>query len=120
MFWSSFRFREKLIRQHMEFLYVGPAGPTRPPLAPVSALVPDDCGSVGRVLSHNRKLARLLPAQGTCLGCGFGPWSGCEQQVTNQSMFLPQVAVSLLLFPSLTLKNFKILSLRLVWYIDDG
>ena len=30
----------------------------------------------------NQKAARLIPSQGTCLGCGPGPWLGaCERQL---------------------------------------
>ena len=28
------------------------------------------------VSSHDRRFAGLIPGQGTCLGCGFDPWSG--------------------------------------------
>ena len=28
----------------------------------------------------NQKVAGSIPGQGTCLGCGFCPWSGCVQE----------------------------------------
>ena len=43
----------------------------------------------------NRKVTESIPGQGTCLGCGPGPWLGvCERQLINVShtlmlLFLP-------------------------------
>ena len=54
---------------------------------------PDQIGSVGRRPAE-RKVAGLIPGQGTCLGYGFGPWSGCVQEATDQCFspfFLPPV-----------------------------
>ena len=34
------------------------------------------------------KVTGLIPGQGTCLGCRFGPPSGRVQEATNQSTFL--------------------------------
>ena len=40
---------------------------------------------------ENQRVAGLIPSQGTCLGCGPGPWWGvCERQ--------PHIAISLPLF----------------------
>ena len=48
----------------------------------------------------NQKVAGLIPGQGTCLGCGPGPWIGvCERQPTDVSL-TPQ-CFSPSLFPSL-------------------
>ena len=35
-----------------------------------------------------QKVASLIPSQGTCLGCGFGPWLGHIQGADNQSFSL--------------------------------
>ena len=65
---------------------------------------PGWCGSVDCewIVSEcwpvNRKVAGLIPGQGTCLGCGLGPWLGaCERQPTDVSL----INVSLPLFLSL-------------------
>ena len=40
----------------------------------------------------SRKVTGLIPGQGTCLGCGFGPSrSTCERQLINVSMFLSHI-----------------------------
>ena len=36
----------------------------------------------------DQKVMGLIPSQGTCLGCGFGPWLGRIWQATNRSFFL--------------------------------
>ena len=62
-------------------------------------------------LSHNRKVAGLVPAQDTYLGCGFHPQSGSVQSPVwvhlggNQSMLLSHIDGSLS-FP-LSLKEMK-------------
>ena len=43
---------------------------------------PDQCDSVG-VLSREPKNCGLIPGQDTCLGCGFGPWSGHVQEAVS-------------------------------------
>ena len=40
-----------------------------------------------------RKVAGLISGQGTCLGCGFVPHSGCMQELTDQ--FVSLVSFSL-------------------------
>ena len=41
----------------------------------------------------NWKVTGSVAGQGTCLGCGFGPWSACIQQATNQC-FSPSLSPS--------------------------
>ena len=39
---------------------------------------------VAQLVGHcpaKRKVAGLIP--GTCIGCGFDPWSGCIQEAAN-------------------------------------
>ena len=31
----------------------------------------------------NQRVTSLIPGLGTCLGCGFGPWSGLVPEATN-------------------------------------
>ena len=53
--------------------------------------------------SAKRKATSSIPGQGTCLGCGFGPWWGHVRG--SQSMFLLHIDVfslSLFLPPSLS------------------
>ena len=45
----------------------------------------------------NQKVVGLIPGQGTCLDCGFGPWSGHIRG--NQIMFLTSMFLSLSPFP---------------------
>ena len=48
----------------------------------------------------SRKVKGSSPSQGTCLGCGFGPWLGHVQGATNQCfspslpLFLESVSLS--------------------------
>ena len=39
-------------------------------------------------------IASLIPSQGTCLGCGFSPWSGHVQEATD-TCFSPSLLPSL-------------------------
>ena len=42
--------------------------------------------SVAQWVGHHlakQKATGSVPNQGTCLGCGFGPWSGHLQEVTD-------------------------------------
>ena len=32
---------------------------------------------------ENQRIAGLIPSQGTCLGCGPGPWLGTTQEATT-------------------------------------
>ena len=42
----------------------------------------------------NQRVASLIPSQGTCLGCGPGPWlRACERQLIDVS--LPPFTLSL-------------------------
>ena len=43
---------------------------------------PNRCGSVGHCPAK-QKAAGLVPGQGTCLGCRFGPWSEHVQEATG-------------------------------------
>ena len=45
------------------------------------------------------KVASLIPSQGTCLGCEYGPWSRCVWEAPDQC-FLSHIDVSLPLSPS--------------------
>ena len=43
--------------------------------------------SVAPVVGHTpakRKVASWIPGQGTCLGCGFGPWLGAYEKQINR------------------------------------
>ena len=46
--------------------------------------------SVAQWVGHpptNRKFMGSIPGQGTCLGCGLGPWLGvCESQLIDISL----------------------------------
>ena len=46
---------------------------------------------VAQLIGHSptkRKVTGLIPSQGTCLGCGSGPWLGCLREATLTLMFL--------------------------------
>ena len=58
----------------------------------------------------NRKVAGSIPSQGTCLGCGPGPWLGaCERQPIcvslTQQCFYPSLSSFILLSLKINLKN---------------
>ena len=63
--------------------------------------------AVAQLVGHcpeNRKVTSLIPSQGTCLGCGFGPQLGRVQEATNQCFSLT-VMFLYLSFPSPPSKN---------------
>ena len=43
---------------------------------------------LGRHHLANQKVASSIPGQGPCLGCRFGPWSGCMHEGTDQHLSL--------------------------------
>ena len=70
----------------------------------------------------NQKVADSTPGQGTCLGCGFSPWSGCVWEATNPCFCLNR-CFSSFLSPSLplSLKSISMFSnedkKKLLWYV---
>ena len=51
-------------------------------------------------LPVNERVANSIPSQGTCLGCGPGPWLGaCERDLVSVSLthlcFSPSLSLSL-------------------------
>ena len=75
-------------------------------------------------LSHNQKVAGLIPGQGTCLGCRFNSWSGVHdswsghiQEATSWCFSLALMFLSLSL--PLSLKSKKIVFgrrfLKMMW-----
>ena len=55
---------------------------------------------VGHHPTH-QKVAGLIPGQGTCHGCGFGPWSGHMEEAASKSFPLNSVILFLAPCPSL-------------------
>ena len=53
------------------------------------------CGSVCWALSTNQKVAGLIPGQGTCVGCWFGPQLGCLRKVAVNRCFSSSLSSSL-------------------------
>ena len=63
--------------------------------------------------SANQKVADLIPGQGICLGCGFGPLLGmCKRQLIHVSLshqcFSPSLFLSLPLSEKILKSNNKI------------
>ena len=46
-----------------------------------------------------QKFPSSTPSQGTCLGCGFSPWSGYVGEATDRCFSLTSMFLSLLSFP---------------------
>ena len=57
----------------------------------------------------NRKIMGSIPSQGTCVGCVFGPWSGCVPGAANQSCALTFMFLSLCL-PPFSVKSISVSS----------
>ena len=58
---------------------------------------------VAQVVGHHpakQKVSGLIPTQGTCLGCRFGPQSGQVQEATNQCFPLTLMFLSPFSLPS--------------------
>ena len=53
----------------------------------------------------NQKVTGSIPGQGTCLGCGFSPQSGCIQEATDCYFCLTLMFLSLSLFSPLSKKQ---------------
>ena len=56
--------------------------------------------SIAQVVEHrprNQQVASSIPGQGTCLGCGPGPWLGCVRQATHRCFSLIDVSLPLFL-----------------------
>ena len=54
--------------------------------------------SIAQVVEHrprNQQVASSIPGQGTCLGCGPGPWLGCVRQATHRCFSLSSMFLSL-------------------------
>ena len=56
---------------------------------------PGRCGSVGWTSSCKVKGPQFDSGQDTCLGCGFGPWSGHMQGATDEGFSLTLMFLSL-------------------------
>ena len=72
--------------------------------------------SVAQLVGHhpvNWKVAGLIPSQGTCLGCGFGPGWGHVLEATNWCFFLTPMFLSVSF--SLPSSLWKIIKCVLRW-----
>ena len=65
---------------------------------------------VGALSRAPKRVAGLIPGQGTYLGCKFNPQSGCVWEATDRCFYL---SLFLSLFLSLTLFLSKIKSVRI-------